>query len=57
MTVQYENISDDEIDEHFRMGWLERMSGGACEETYPSAWREGWWKADKMIQNEAKTKT
>ena len=43
----YGTMSDNDIDEHYRMGWIAYMNSEPLEETYPYAWCEGWLAAQK----------
>lgn len=43
----YGNMSDDEIDDHFRMGWIAFNDQHEFDLEMPVAWREGWLKSQK----------
>lgn len=48
---KYNGMSDCDIDEHFRMGWIAHQDGSPQEEDYPYAWREGWSAAQASNLN------
>lgn len=52
----YGNMSDDEIDEHFRMGWIAFNKNEPFDLEMPVAWREGWIKSQKSAVSLVKAK-
>lgn len=52
----YEGMSDVDIDDYFRMGWIAHQAGEEFILDHPKAWREGWLKARKSNEKLAKEK-